>query len=63
MTAEEEQALKAYCRELYLEGYNQAKQDIIEKAEKWWYEHLVGFLKEGLTEGVIAEFKQFMEEN
>ena len=51
------------ARGAVVKGYNQAKQDIMEKAEKWWYEHLVGFLKEGLTEGVIAEFKQFMEEN
>ena len=33
MTRAEEQALKAYCRELYLEGYNQAKQDLLEQAK------------------------------
>ena len=76
MTRAEEQALKTYPRTDdawcesnvdrrigYKQGYNQAEQDIMEKAEKWWYKHLVGFLKEGLAEGVIAEFKQFMTEN
>ena len=46
------------AREYYKQGYEQAEKDFMEKAEKWWYDHLVGFLKEGLTEGVISEFRQ-----
>ena len=46
----------------YGQGYKQAQTDFMEKAEKWWYDHLVGFLKEGLTDGVINEFKEFMKD-
>ena len=52
MTAEKEQALKAYCRELYLEGYNQAKQDFIEYAQLWVDSGEVN----------IKSFKQFLKD-
>lgn len=53
MTKAEEQALKAYpnikigeqridqssAREVYVEGYNQALQDLMEKAKQWFTEY------------------------
>ena len=59
MTAEEEQALKAYCRELYLEGYNQAEQDIMEKFKMWVAYN--GYTAKD-AEAVYNDFKQFMTE-
>ena len=67
MIRAEEQALKAYpvemeynptvdvnedCRELYIEGYNQAKQDYIEYAQLW--------IDSG--EVNIKSFKQFLKD-
>lgn len=43
-------------------GYEQAEKDTIKRAIEWWRPKLCGFLKEGLTEGVLGEFRKAMEE-
>lgn len=74
MSRAEEQALKAYpvemeynptvdvnesCRELYLEGYNQAQQDLMEKAKQWFTE----YLPSEKVQLLWSEFEQFITEN
>lgn len=49
-------------RKGFREGYEQAEKDTLEKAIEWWRPRLCGFLKEGLTEGVLGEFRKAMEE-
>lgn len=50
-----------WYRDLFIQGYEQAEKDTIEKAAEWWYQHLNGFLTEGLAKGVIDEFRNAME--
>lgn len=70
----EERALKAYpysgddhkgtlCgafRAVYQRGYEQAEKDTVDRAAEWWYDHIVGFMKEGLAKNVIEEFREAM---
>lgn len=70
----EEAALKVYSdktvngvllnyeehRRLFQEGYEQAEKDTVDRAAEWWYDHIVGFMKEGLAKNVIEEFREAM---
>lgn len=40
----------------------QAKKDTLERAIEWWRPRLCVTLKEGLTEGVLEEFRKAMED-
>ena len=46
----------------FTEGDEQAEKDTIEKAAEWWYQHINGFLTEGLAKGIIDEFRNAMED-
>jgi hypothetical protein len=41
-------------------GYEQAEKDTVDRAAEWWYEHIVGFMSEGLVKNVIEEFREAM---
>lgn len=43
-------------------GYEQAEKDTLERAIEWWRPRLCGFLKEGLTDGVLEEFRNAIED-
>ena len=74
MSRAEEQALKAYpnikvgeqridqssAREVYVEGYNQAEQDLMEKFKMWVAYN--GYTAKD-AEAVYNDFKQFITEN
>ena len=47
-------------RHLFMQGYETAEKETIDKAAEWWRKHIVGFLNEGLADGVVEEFKQAM---
>ena len=47
-------------RHLFKQGYETGENETLERAAKWWYDHTVGFLKEGIAKNVVEEFKQAM---
>jgi len=73
MDKAEERALKAYpnikigeqrldqssAREVYVEGYNQAQQDLMEKAKQWFTEYIA----DKSVQLLWCEFEQFITEN
>ena len=44
----------------FRQGYEQAEKDTVDRAAEWWYEHIVGFMSEGLVKNVIEEFREAM---
>lgn len=50
-------------RHLFMQGYEAGEKETLERAAKWWYDHTVGFLKEGIAKNVVEEFKQAMRED
>ena len=44
----------------FIRGYEQAEKDTVDRAAEWWYDHIVGFMKEGLAKNVIEEFREAM---
>ena len=72
MSKAEEQALKAYPREHdawcesnvdrrigYKQGYNQAEQDLMEKAKQWFTQYIA----DKSVQLLWCEFEQFITEN
>ena len=57
-----EQWKKAHLSNLaeYIQGYEQAERDTVDRAAEWWYDHIVGLMKEGLAKNVIEEFREAM---
>lgn len=52
-----------FCNRLpYIEGYEQAENDTIERACEWWKIHLEGIISDGLIDGILQEFRKAMEE-
>ena len=49
-------------RYVYQRGYEQAEKDLLDKAAEWWYQHIVGFMNDGLAKAVAEEFRAAMEE-
>lgn len=49
-------------RKFYIRAYEQAEKDTLERAIQWWTPRLFVVLKEGLTEGVLEEFRNAMED-
>ena len=49
-----------WIRNYYIQGYEQAEKDTVDRAAEWWYDHIVGFMKEGLAKNVIEEFREAM---
>ena len=48
-----------YMRDLYIEGYNQAEQDLMEKAKQWFTDNLPSEKVQLLW----CDFEQFITEN
>lgn len=69
MTRAEEQARKAYpdnpyyggrsAQRLFAEGYEQAQQDLMEKAKQWFTEYIA----DKSVQLLWCEFEQFITEN
>lgn len=59
---EEDYDVNLEGREGFEEGYDEGRKDTIEQASSWWYEHIVGFLGEGLAKGVLEEFQNEMKD-
>lgn len=43
-------------------GYKTAEKETTERAGEWWFEHIKGFLGDGLARGCVEQFKNEMEE-
>ena len=46
----------------YIDGYVTGEREMMEKACRWWRDHIVGFLNDGLADGIIEEFRNAMNE-
>ena len=46
----------------YEEGYRVASRAVVDASAEWWYNHIVGFLNDGLAKGIIEEYRKAMEE-
>ena len=46
----------------YMDGYRSGSKAAVDASAEWWYNHIVGFLNDGLAKGIIEEYKKAMEE-
>ena len=46
----------------YMDGYTTGEHEMLERACRWWRDHIVGFLNDGLADGIIEEFRSAMNE-
>lgn len=58
--ADRDNAIMGRSNVIYV--YEQAEKDTLERAIQWWRPRLFVVLKEGLTEGVLEEFRNAMED-
>ena len=47
-------------RDPYIDGYVTGEREMLERACRWWRDHIVGFLNDGLADGIVEEFRNAM---